>query len=54
MAEKKINDEEIKDEEIKESAPDSDGLIALIRDGVTIRRPAEQANALVKRGWVRA
>ena len=61
--------EEIK-EEIKESekpkakakaekpadvAPVSDdGLVAFIKDGVTIRRNAEQSSALEKAGWVRA
>ena len=60
--------EEIKDE-IKESekpkakakaekpadaAPVSgDGLVAFTRDGVTIRRNAEQSSALEKAGWSR-
>ena len=38
-----------------ESAPVlTDGLFAFTRDGVTIRRNAEQSSALEKAGWVRA
>ena len=32
----------------------TDGLVAFTRDGVTIRRNAEQSSALEKAGWVRA
>lgn len=55
--------EEIKDEVKKEKpakaekpAPveeRTDGLVAFIKDGVTIRRNAEQASALEKKGWAR-
>ena len=55
--------EEIK-EEIKEKKPAktekpapveerTDGLAAFTKDGVTIRRNAEQASALEKKGWAR-
>ena len=56
--------EEIK-EEIKEKKPAkaekpvdvapvrTDGLVAFTKDGVTIRRNAEQTSALEKKGWTR-
>ena len=55
--------EEIK-EEIKEKKPAkaektapvgerTDGLVAFTKDGVTIRRNAEQTSALEKKGWAR-
>lgn len=36
----------------EEKVLDDDGLIALKKDGVTIRRAPDQVPALVKAGWV--
>ena len=55
--------EEIKDEVKKEKPAKAekpspveertDGLVAFIKDGVTIRRNAEQTSTLEKKGWAR-
>lgn len=45
----------VKAEKPADAAPvRTDGLVAFTKDGVTIRRNAEQSSALEKAGWVRA
>ena len=42
-----------KAEAVEKSAEDFGGLVAFIRDGVTILRNAEESNVLEKAGWVK-
>ena len=43
----------VKAEAVEKSAEDFGGLVAFIRDGVTILRNAEESNVLEKAGWVK-
>lgn len=40
-------------EAVEKPAEDFGGLVAFIRDGVTILRNAEESNELAKAGWVK-
>ena len=43
----------VKAEAVEKPAEDFGGLVAFIRDGVTILRNAEESNSLEKAGWVK-
>ena len=45
--------EPVKVKAVEKSAEDFGGLVAFIRDGVTILRNAEESNVLEKAGWVK-
>ena len=60
MADEIKNDEKeikpkkpVKAEAVEKPVEDFGGLVAFIRDGVTILRNAEESNELAKAGWVK-
>lgn len=52
-AEKPAPKAKAKAEKVEAAPVRTDGLVAFTRDGVTIRRNAEQSGALEKAGWSR-
>ena len=46
-------EESVEAKAVEKPAEDAGGLVAFIRDGVTILRNAEESNELAKAGWVK-
>ena len=56
MADNEIKEDDIKPAKAEKAiapAEDLGGLVAFIRDGVTIIRHPDESNALAKQGWVK-